>query len=149
MIFIFSALLLHYSIPVNLYAQESGKIFGIVQEAASGDLLAGANCYLEVTALGASTNLDGECTEEMDGQSLLPALTSGKLNKRTLFWEYYGNRAAHDGRWKLVAAKKKAWELYDLDNYRTGLIDLSTEYPEQKQELLDAYERWAVKVGVE
>ena len=47
---------------MNLYAQENGKIFGIVEESETGDLLAGANCYLDGTALGASTNIEGEFT---------------------------------------------------------------------------------------
>ncbi len=94
-------------------------------------------------------NYNGHQIEEMDGQSLLPALSGGKLSARTLFWEHYGNRAVRTGKWKLVAAKKKSWELYDLEKDRTELTDLSTEYADKAQELREAYEHWAVEVGAD
>jgi len=61
-IFLFGALLIHFTVPMNLYAEGNGRIYGIVTEVATGDPLPGANCYLEGTALGTSTNLDGEFT---------------------------------------------------------------------------------------
>lgn len=91
----------------------------------------------------------GHNIEKMDGRSLLPAFLGESLAERTLFWEHYGNRAVRDGNWKLVAAKDKPWELYDLEKDRTELIDLSTQYADRVQELLDAYEEWAIEVGAQ
>ena len=33
-----------------------------------------------------------------------------------LCWGGHGNRAVREGHWKLVSAKDKSWELYDLEN---------------------------------
>jgi arylsulfatase len=48
-----------------------------------------------------------------------------------------------------VAEKKGDWELYDLEADRTELNDLSTEMPELRDELIQSYQEWANRVGVE
>ena len=42
------------------FAQTTGKIAGVVEDASSGEALAGANIFLENTSYGAAANLDGE-----------------------------------------------------------------------------------------
>ncbi len=104
---------------------------------------------LELAGAAYPKNYNGHQIEVMDGRSFLPALSGESLAERTLFWEHFGNRAVRDGKWKLVAAKNKAWELYDLENDRTELTDLSSEHADRTQELRDAYEQWAMKVGAQ
>ena len=42
-----------------------------------------------------------------------------------MFWEHEGNRAVRSGQWKLVAQHGQDWELYDMEEDRTELKDLS------------------------
>ena len=49
---------LFYTIDFG-YAQTTGKIAGIVQEADTGEPLVGANVLIEETSLGASVDVDG------------------------------------------------------------------------------------------
>jgi outer membrane receptor protein involved in Fe transport len=45
--------------PFGVFSQTSGKIVGIVIDKLNGELLAGANVYLENTSLGAAADLEG------------------------------------------------------------------------------------------
>ena len=91
----------------------------------------------------------------MEGISLVPVLKGKNLKRKTpLFWEHEGNRAVRAGDWKLVSAydngKKRflEWELYNLKEDRSELNDLSEKYPGKKAEMIQAYEKWAERVGV-
>ena len=91
----------------------------------------------------------------MEGISLVPVLKGKNLKRKTpIFWEHEGNRAVRAGDWKLVSAydngKKRflEWELYNLKEDRSELNDLSEKYPGKKAEMIQAYEKWAERVGV-
>ena len=56
-------------------------------------------------------NLGGTAILPMEGRSLLPALRGEPSQPRTLFWEHEGNRAARDGKWKLVATPGRSVEV--------------------------------------
>ncbi|MBN2423451.1 MAG: TonB-dependent receptor [Calditrichaceae bacterium] len=43
----------------SIFAQESGRIVGVVTDKSTGDVLVGANVYLDGTSMGASTDFDG------------------------------------------------------------------------------------------
>jgi arylsulfatase len=47
----------------------------------------------------------------------------------------------------LVAAKGKAWELYNLQTDRTELNDLAEKHPQRVEELSELYQAWAKRVG--
>ena len=83
------------------------------------------------------------------GKSLLPII-HGKTRSGhdAIFWEHEGNRAVRQGKWKLVAQHKGAWELYDLEADRTELTNLAGKQPDKVKELTALYEQWAKKVGV-
>jgi arylsulfatase len=89
----------------------------------------------------------------LQGESLLPAF-EGKAEARNkpLFWEHMGNRAVRNGSWKLVSkyenGKVGKWELYNIDQDRTELKDLSATNPDIVQQLSGLYEQWATNVGV-
>lgn len=85
----------------------------------------------------------------MEGTSLRPLLTGAKsLPPRELFWEHEGNKAARQGRWKLVARHPGDWELYDLNADRTELHDLSASQPAKRAELIAKWEAWAARAQV-
>ena len=71
------------------------------------------------------------------------------MEREALYWEHEGNRAVRRGRWKLVAEHDGSWELYDLETDRTELDDLADREPETRDELVEMYDAWADRVGVQ
>ena len=82
-------------------------------------------------------DLAGQPDAELPGQPL------SKTQRRRLFFEHEGNRAVHDGRWKLVALRGAEWELYDMASDRIESRDLAAAEPDLVQRLSDAWDRWA------
>ncbi len=84
------------------------------------------------------------------GVSLLPVL-QGREGKghEFLAWEHEGNRAVHQGNWKLVSAYPDRWELYDLEADRSEMNDLAKKHPLKKRELEKLYRDWAGSHWVE
>ena len=98
---------------------------------------------------------EGRNIMPMEGISLIPVFKGKKLERNApIFWEHEGNRAVREGDWKLVSAytySKKAfkeWELYNLNEDRSELNDLSEKFPEKKSEMTESYEKWAKRAGV-
>ena len=93
----------------------------------------------------------GARTKPLEGRSLLPIL-HGEIRTppQALYWEWSGNCAVRQGKWKLVwdtAAKPVRWSLYDIEADRTELHDRATEMPEKVAELKADYTRWAKATG--
>jgi arylsulfatase len=84
----------------------------------------------------------------LPGKSLVPVLKGGRNGERTLGWEHEGNRAFRSGDWKVVAAFRGQWELYDLKSDRPELTNLADQKQTKCKELAEAWQRWADKVGV-
>jgi arylsulfatase len=84
----------------------------------------------------------------LPGKSLVPALKGGRLGERTFGWEHEGNRALRRGDWKLVAAYRGEWELYDLQSDRAELNNLAGKEPAKVKELAALWQQWADQVGV-
>ncbi|MFT4541841.1 MAG: hypothetical protein ACI835_004303, partial [Planctomycetota bacterium] len=91
---------------------------------------------------------DGHRVPAMEGLSLLPAFASGALAERTLFWEHEGNAAVRDGDWKLVARQGSDWELYNLAEDRSEVVDLVHDEADRARELFARYQKWSRRVGV-
>ena len=73
---------------------------------------------------------------EAPGKSLVPAFASDKTIERScLWWLHEGNRAVRVGDWKLVAADKEPWELYDLRTDRAEQSNLAAQMPDKVKEL--------------
>jgi len=91
---------------------------------------------------------------ELEGQSFLPLLTDCKELEREnpMFWEHQGNCAVRLGDWKLVnrrcAEKSKSWELYNMKEDRTELVNLASKHPERVIEMMALWQHWAERVGV-
>jgi arylsulfatase A-like enzyme len=72
----------------------------------------------------------------LPGKSLLPAFArDGSVHHDALWWEHEGNRAVRVGDWKLVAARDRPWELYDM------ATDLAGQQPEKVRELAQRWQR--------
>jgi arylsulfatase len=41
-----------------------------------------------------------------------------------------------------------SWELYDMEQDRTELMDLASDYPKKVEEMINQYELWAERCGV-
>ncbi len=92
----------------------------------------------------------GRRVAPLEGRSLLPALTGGENpGVRELYWEHMGNRAVRAGSLKLVAENGARWEMYDLEEDRTELRDISGRFPGTAARLEKQYLEWAARVGVE
>lgn len=92
--------------------------------------------------------------QPMEGVSLLPGLAGESLGRETpLGFEHHGNLALRDGRYKIVSVyrkdKPRTWELFDMQEDRTELNDLSEKLPEKKKQLVEKWEAWANRVGVQ
>jgi len=85
----------------------------------------------------------------LEGKSLVP-IFHGKERKGHdyLFWEHEGNKAVRHDKWKLVSKYPGQWELYDMENDRTEIHDISDKYPKVVEQLKARYYEWAKKVGV-
>lgn len=88
----------------------------------------------------------------VEGMSLLEVLQKPETTlprADPLFWAFAGSRAIRDGRWKLAwDAKRKQWELYDMEADRTEMNDLAAKKPELAQSLAEKWEAWAERTGV-
>jgi arylsulfatase A-like enzyme len=90
----------------------------------------------------------------LEGLSLLRTFQGKPLNRKTpLGFEHHGNQALRDGRWKIVSAfrrdQPRKWELYDMVADRTELYDLAAEMPGRHKKMIDQWQAWADRVGVQ
>lgn len=95
---------------------------------------------------------NGVKTRPLAGKSLLPVLT-GKaevVNRgEPLFWEWTGNKAVLEGKWKYVTSYPDyVDELYDLENDRAENYNLAAEHPEIVDNLKKKFNDWAKKNNV-
>jgi arylsulfatase len=92
---------------------------------------------------------NGQQIKPMEGVSLVPAFSGGRLEREAIYWEHEGNRAVRVGKWKLVAAGEKgAWELYDLEKDRTERFDLAAKQPDRASEMVKLWEAYAQRANV-
>lgn len=98
----------------------------------------------------------------MAGTSLMPAFENKGLGREAIYWEHEGNRAVRMGKWKLVskASKKRSflwdkvnelaledWELFDMEQDRTEMHDVSTENPDLVQQMAEMWLAWGKEAG--
>jgi arylsulfatase A-like enzyme len=107
-----------------------------------------ATC-LHVAGLDYPKTYKGREVTPLEGKSLLP-IFEGKTREghEAIYWEHEGNRAVRQGKWKIVAAHGKPWELYDLETDRTELNNLAEKHPGKIEQLKTLYRSWAKRSGV-
>ncbi|HBE66881.1 MAG TPA: arylsulfatase [Planctomycetaceae bacterium] len=92
---------------------------------------------------------DGNAITPMEGTSLLPAITTGSLPERALFWEHEGNRAVRLGEFKLVAKGREApWELYNMAQDRSEQTDIASQHPDIVAQLSRQWLEYAQRANV-
>ncbi|MBI4979317.1 MAG: arylsulfatase [Spirochaetes bacterium] len=124
--------------------------------AARGELRSDAGHFIDIlptcaAAAGAvyPTERAGNAVYPPEGISLLPAFAGTKQTPRRIFWEHEGNAAVRDGDWKLVRLGEKGpWELYNLKDDRTELVNLAEKEGARAKELSAAWDAWALRVNV-
>jgi arylsulfatase len=103
---------------------------------------------LEVTGAEYPNEYNGHAIDPYEGASLVPIFTSDGEREKPLYWEHEGNCAIRVGKWKLVRKYPGPWELFDMEQDRSELNDLSAAYPERVAEMSKLYQAWADRVGV-
>lgn len=82
--------------------------------------------------------------QPLEGESLMPALRGNNWSReKPLYWEHEGNCAIRMENWKLVKKYPGDWELYNMEQDRTELVDLKEKNKPKAEELEKLYERWA------
>ena len=104
---------------------------------------------LMATAVDLSKTTYPANVKPMEGRSLVPLFTGGKIEREALYWEHEGNRAVRMGDWKLVAEHAKPWELYNIAKDRSEQHDLSQQEPEHVKQMAALYEAYAKRANVE
>jgi arylsulfatase A-like enzyme len=65
----------------------------------------------------------------------------GDPEREFVFFRHIGHRALRQGRWKLVAVHRGAWELYDLDTDRSELRNLARQQPQRVRRMAAAWQQ--------
>lgn len=101
---------------------------------------------------------DGSYPKEFKGNKILPvegkslvSVLRGQTRKghKQLAWEWSGNRALREGKWKVVWDKAdKRWALFDLVADRTETTDLAAKYPDLANRLAADWVAWAKRNGM-
>ncbi len=98
---------------------------------------------LDLAEVEYPSSFDGRSTSPAAGKSLLPLFRDGTRDGHDyLAWSISGHRAIREGSWKLVAAKEKLWELYDLSRDRTELENLAASEPDRVRRLESLFIDW-------
>ncbi len=91
----------------------------------------------------------GNAITPMQGVSLLGAFADKEIEREALYWEHEGNRAARQGKWKIVAKGAMGkWELYDMEADRTETNDLAVKYPDRVEGMSRMWVEWAIRSKV-
>ncbi|MDC0050043.1 arylsulfatase [Verrucomicrobia bacterium] len=105
--------------------------------------------FLELAGGKYPTKHKGNDILPVEGKSLLPILNGGKRGGHDqIAWQWSGNRALREGKWKLVWDKlDKRWSLFDLEADRTETNDLASVNPKRVVRLKKDWFAWAMKCG--
>ena len=127
----------------NIFIRDYGHITDIM-----------ATC-VELSGARYPRTYNGHKIVPMQGTSLVKHFSNQKNGRGPIFWEHEANISMRDGKWKLVAKtpedstfSAKRLELYNIDEDPTELHDLAGIYPQKRDSLYKAWEKWAHYVKV-
>lgn len=106
---------------------------------------------LEVAGAQYPKTINGEKAPPLIGKSWVDVLAgkkeSPRLDKDSMAWEVFGNRAVRQGDWKLRWQYKpygtEEWELFNLAEDVAERHDLAAEHPEKVKELRALWDEYA------
>lgn len=103
---------------------------------------------LELAEANYPETFHGKPIIPMEGMNILPAI-DGELAQRDrpIFFQWRNSQAVRLGDWKLVSYINEPWDLYNLNNDRTEVHDVSGQYPELVKQLDSIYHDWAARTG--
>ncbi len=105
---------------------------GGVRDAAVGHVIDIVPTIVELAGGTWNTKDAGSPRPPSPGRSLVQSFQqNASIDRDMLWWLHEGNRAIRAGDWKLVAARGKPWELYNLANDRAENYDLASDEPER------------------
>jgi arylsulfatase A-like enzyme len=92
---------------------------------------------------------NGKLLKQPEGESFAELIFHDSWNRKDpIIWEHEGNRAVRLLNWKLVSKYPGEWELYDMDEDRTELNDISAKNKEQVKKMVKMYEDISARCGV-
>ena len=98
---------------------------------------------LELAGLKVDAIFDSADKPEIHGVSLAKTFYSDvPVQRDALWWLHEGNRAVRCGDWKLVAAKGRPWELYDLSKDRAETNNLAQTLTSRVRQLASTWETY-------
>lgn len=140
-------------ISTPLIVRWPGKVKAGTSTGQIGHIIDIVPTCLELAGKSYPSSFAGKSTAPIEGRSLLPVILGGtRPPPDFLFWEWEGNGAVRQGRWKLVwdtLNKERKWQLYDMVEDRTELYDLAAGQPEWVAKMRSAFETWAKSTGRE
>ena len=83
---------------------------------------------------------------ELPGKSILPLFKGEKRQAPVYFWDWKGESAIREGKWKAVSINRK-WALYDMQQDPGETQDLASMYPEIVKKLSRRHQRWLKNGG--
>jgi arylsulfatase A-like enzyme len=111
---------------------------------------------LELTGASHPTTLGNRDIVPQQGISMVPFLSRDSEEVRTAdtpyIQELFNGRMVRAGKWKALYMEApfgiNDWQLYDMTQDATELVDLSAEYPEELARLIEEYESFAKEVRI-
>ncbi len=103
--------------------------------------------FLELSGQGYPESFNGKPAKPIEGVSLVPSFKGEALAERPcpIGYNFGGGEGIRTNRWKLVRAKKREWELYDMLADRTETNDLAGKMPEKVREMTKLYDDWCAR----
>lgn len=115
-----------------------------------------APTFLELAGAEYPATYEGKPIKQQRGTSMVPLLSSNSATvhgpDEAIGWEYNNLKAVRVGNYKATFIGEpygpNEWQIFDLNVDPGEINDLSPQMPELKQRLIDAWNDYAISVGV-
>jgi arylsulfatase len=122
--------------PLMVHWPAGISIAGELRDAAVGHVIDIAPTILELAGGTWHDDGGGSPRPPSPGRSLVRSFQeNARIDRDMLWWLHEGNRAIRAGDWKLVAARDKPWELYNLAADRAENHNLAAQQTDRVNEL--------------